>query len=92
MSELPTQSLKQIMNIKIESFGAIQRLLPEHLSLQHTVECSIDDVLAQVIRLYPDAHHLLERCACAIGEDIVCRDKILHRDTVIVLLSPVAGG
>jgi molybdopterin converting factor small subunit len=92
MAELPIQLLKQIMNIKIESFGAIQRLLPEQLSLQHTVESSIDDVLAQVIRLYPDAHHLLERCACAIGEDIVCRDKILLKDTVIVLLSPVAGG
>lgn len=92
MAELPKSLLTQMMKIKIESFGAIQRLLPEQLSLQHTVECSVEDILAQVIRLYPDAHHLLERCACAIGEDIVCRDTILHKDSVIVLLSPVAGG
>ncbi|WP_320076712.1 MoaD/ThiS family protein [Acinetobacter haemolyticus] len=34
----------------------------------------------------------LEKCACAIGEDIVPRQSILKEDTQLVLLSPVAGG
>lgn len=84
--------LTQMINIKIESFGAIQRHLPEDLSLQCTVGSTVDEVLDYVIRAYPDAYGSLERCACAMGEDIISRNTILKHDAVIVLLSPVAGG
>lgn len=84
--------LIQMINIKIESYGAIQRQLPEDLSLQCTVGSTVDDVLDYVIRAYPDAYGSLERCACAMSEDIISRNTILKHDAVIVLLSPVAGG
>jgi sulfur carrier protein ThiS len=35
---------------------------------------------------------MLERCACAVGEDIIPRQTALTQDSILVLLSPVAGG
>ena len=84
--------LTQIVNVQIESFGAIQRQLPKNLSLKCTVGSTVENVLDDVKRAYPEASDLLERCACAIGEDIISRNTILKDDAVIVLLSPVAGG
>ncbi len=52
----------------------------------------ITDVLDQIKMRYPSASDLLERCACAIGEDIVARQSRLAQDSTLVLLSPVAGG
>ncbi len=87
-----TELLSKILTIKIESFGAIQRHLPEDLSLQSKAESNVEEILAQVIQTYPDAADLIERCACAMGEDMINRQTVISRDAVIVLLSPVAGG
>lgn len=81
-----------LINIQIESFGAIERQLPQDLCLQFESEVSISDVLEYVQRAYPQSSTLLERCACAVGEDIIPRQAILSSDTTLVLLSPVAGG
>lgn len=82
----------QNIQINIEAFGAIERHLPRDLIL-HCVESScITDVLLQLEQLYPDTKQMLERCACAIGEDIVPRQTLLNHDTTLVMLSPVAGG
>lgn len=82
----------QNIQINIEAFGAIERHLPCDLIL-HCVESSrIADVLLQLEQLYPDTKQMLERCACAIGEDIVPRQTLLNHDTTLVMLSPVAGG
>ncbi|WP_180124934.1 MoaD/ThiS family protein [Acinetobacter sp. YH12080] len=80
------------ITIKIESFGAIERLLPENLSLNCLAQQSIAEVLQQVTDQFPESFSMLERCACAIGEDIVPRQTALMRDSTVVLLSPVAGG
>ncbi|OTG93872.1 MoaD/ThiS family protein [Acinetobacter sp. ANC 3832] len=80
------------IQIKIEAFGAIERQLPSDLMLQCVASSSIADVLAQVERLYPHTQKMLERCACAIGEDIVSRQTLLNHDSTLVMLSPVAGG
>ena len=80
------------IQIKIEAFGAIERQLPSDLILQCDPSSCIADVLAQVELLYPHAQKMLERCACAIGEDIVSRQTLLHHDSTLVMLSPVAGG
>ncbi|WP_320076727.1 MoaD/ThiS family protein [Acinetobacter haemolyticus] len=45
-----------------------------------------------MVAQYPQVVQALEKCACAIGEDIVPRQSILKEDTQLVLLSPVAGG
>ena len=88
MSEVMTK----IIQVKIEAFGAIQRLLPEDLCLQCEAENTVADVLENIVQAYPEAYSLLERCACAMGEDMMSRATVLAEDAVIVLLSPVAGG
>ncbi|MCL6236166.1 MoaD/ThiS family protein [Acinetobacter sp. ANC 5579] len=80
------------ITIKIESFGAIERLLPENLSLTCFAQQSIAEVLQQVTDQFPESFSMLERCACAMGEDIVPRQTALMQDSTVVLLSPVAGG
>ncbi|MCL6248777.1 MoaD/ThiS family protein [Acinetobacter sp. ANC 4945] len=80
------------ITIKIESFGAIERLLPANLSLTCFVQQSIAEVLQQVTDQFPESFSMLQRCACAIGEDIVPRQTALIQDSTVVLLSPVAGG
>jgi molybdopterin synthase sulfur carrier subunit len=42
--------------------------------------------------LYPEAKTLIERCACAVGEDIIPRHFVIEHAMTLVLLSPVAGG
>ena len=80
------------ITIKIESFGAIERLLPENLSLTCFAQQSIAEVLQQVTDQFPESFSMLECCACAMGEDIVPRQTALMQDSTVVLLSPVAGG
>ena len=87
-----TELLSKMLTVKIESFGAIQRHLPEDLSLQSKAESKVEEILAQVIQTYPDAADLIERCDCAMGEDMINRQTVISHGAVIVLLSPVAGG
>jgi len=83
---------QKLIHIKIEAFGAIERQIPADLNLQCESEIHVSEVLNQLLSLYPDIQPMLERCACAIGEDIISRQNILNRDSTLVLLSPVAGG
>ena len=82
----------QDIHIKIEAYGAIEKHLPVELSLSCVPNSLIADVLDQIKIRYPSASDLLERCVCAIGEDIVARQSRLAQDSTSVLLSPVAGG
>ena len=83
---------QKLIHIKIEAFGAIERQIPADLNLQCESEIHVSEVLNQLLSLYPDIQPMLERCACAIGEDIISRQNVLNRDSTLVLLSPVAGG
>ncbi|CAB1212375.1 MoaD/ThiS family protein [Acinetobacter bouvetii] len=80
------------ITIKIEAFGAVERQLPENLEMICSPNSTVEQVLDQVGQDYPAALNMIERCACAIGEDIISRQTQLHTDTTLVLLSPVAGG
>lgn len=80
------------IEIKVQCFGAVERALPQDLSVFCELSSPISYVLKQVQIDYPEAEQAIERCACAIGEDIVLRNKRLYQDTQLVLLSPVAGG
>ena len=82
----------QDIHIKIEAYGAIEKHLPAELRLSCASNSLVTDVLKQIKIRYPSASDLLERCACAIGEDIVARQSRLAQDSTLVLLSPVAGG
>ena len=87
-----TQELNNVIRVKIEAFGAIERQLPPNLMLQCEPDSSVAAALKDVVAQYPAVHTLLERCACAIGEDIISRQSVLEKDSTLVLLSPVAGG
>ncbi|MCU4412468.1 MoaD/ThiS family protein [Acinetobacter sp. WU_MDCI_Axc73] len=80
------------IQVTIEGYGAIQRQLPSPLVLDYSTEILVSDVLAEVLQQYPQAEKALDRCACAIGEDIIARQTLLKNDCTLVLLSPVAGG
>ncbi|MFN4187082.1 MULTISPECIES: MoaD/ThiS family protein [Acinetobacter] len=80
------------IEIKIESFGAIERLIPYQFSLNCEPEILIGDVFAELAVLFPKSQLLLDQCACAIGENIVPRHYTIEHSTTLVLLSPVAGG
>lgn len=87
-----TTKLQSSITVKIESFGAIERQLPQDLTVQCQIDSLVADVLNKVIQSFPEAFNLLEHCACAIGEDIISRQTRLNQDSTLVLLSPVAGG
>ena len=91
-SQMGATQNTQSMTVTIECFGAIERLLPTNLSLQFESKISIAHVLDSVEKIYPESGKMLERCACAMGEDIIPRQTQLTSDSIIVLLSPVAGG
>lgn len=80
------------IQIKIEAFGAVEQYLPKNLQVQCQINSTVADVLYQVGQQYPNASAMIERCACAIGEDIITRHTQLYMATCLVLLSPVAGG
>lgn len=80
------------IHIQIQAYGAIERQLPESVSVECAVDTPISCVLDQIVEQYPQVQSAIERCACAIGEDIVSRQQHLKQNTQLVLLSPVAGG
>ena len=80
------------IRIRIEAFGAVERQLPQNLEIICKSQSTVSEVLNQVSQDYPDAFSMIERCACAIGEDIISRQTLLNTDSTLVLLSPVAGG
>lgn len=80
------------IKIKIDAFGAVERQLAPNLEMVCPINSTVATVLDQVGQEYPEAKAMIERCACAIGEDIISRQRKLNSDTTLVLLSPVAGG
>lgn len=80
------------VQIRIEAYGAVEKLLPSNLVIQSPLHTDIGSALNQVATLYPEAKVLIERCACAVGEDILPRHTRIHHELTLVLLSPVAGG
>ncbi|WP_407305458.1 MoaD/ThiS family protein [Acinetobacter sp.] len=80
------------IKIKIEAFGAVERQLPQNLEIICSPNSTVSDILDQVTQQCPAAFAMIERCACAIGEDIIPRQSKLNSDSILVLLSPVAGG
>ena len=80
------------IKIKIEAFGAVERQLPQNLEIICSPNNTVSDILDQVTQQCPAAFAMIERCACAIGEDLVPRQSKLNSDSILVLLSPVAGG
>ena len=80
------------IQIKIESYGAVEKLLAQDIVMSMQNKILVKDVVDQLKALYPNASEMLDRCACAIGDQIISRQEKLVNDCTVVLLSPVAGG
>ena len=80
------------INIRIEAFGAIEKQLPHELTFCCEPNATVADILQLIVQSYPQVEQMLERCACAMGEDIISRQHHLTQNSTVVLLSPVAGG
>ncbi len=48
--------MQQSIQIKIESFGAIEKLLPQNLSLVFPTDILVKDVLNEIVSLHPNVH------------------------------------
>lgn len=81
------------MRIMFEFYGILEQLAR---TVEYTIEIdapvSLADALALLTTCKPEITQQLERCACAIGDKIVHRDKEISEDTLVALLPPVAGG
>ena len=75
----------QTIEIIIEAFGAIERLLPKELAFEFAENQTIEEVLSHIVMLYPEATKAMDKCACAIGEDIVIRQTPLDQSCNLVL-------
>ncbi|RPE28298.1 ThiS family protein [Acinetobacter sp. BIGb0102] len=80
------------IKIKIETYGAVERHLPAELIFTCAENSLVSEVLKQISDEYPDSLKLLDKCACAIGDEIISRRHGLANSCTLVLLSPVAGG
>lgn len=84
--------MQQSIQIKIEAFGAIEKLLPQNLSLVCSNHILVKNVLDEIVSLHPECTQAMEKCACAIGDNVITRQSTLSEPCTLVLLSPVAGG
>ncbi|MFW1922348.1 MoaD/ThiS family protein [Acinetobacter geminorum] len=84
--------MQQSIKIKVEAFGAIEKLLPQDLSLVCPSHILVKDVLDEIVSLHPSCTQAMEKCACAVGDNVITRQSALSEPCTLVLLSPVAGG
>ncbi len=53
--------MQQSIQIKIESFGAIEKLLPQNLSLVFPTDILVKDVLDEIVSLHPECTQAMEK-------------------------------
>ncbi len=79
--------------ITFEFYGRLEKLANQvEASLNVDTPSSLEDALTALAATKPDLTENLERCACAIGDELVSRSYLLESDCRIALLPPVAGG
>lgn len=79
--------------ITFEFYGRLERLANQsEIGLKLNTPVSIENALQQLAELKPDLSENLERCACAIGDELVSRSMLVDANTRVALLPPVAGG
>ena len=79
--------------IRFEFYGRLASLADRpSIDLATTFPIRLQDALTQLAEQFPQIHDNLERCACAVGDQLVHRDLLIHEQMIIALLPPVAGG
>ncbi len=84
-----------MFTIEIVAFGKVSEYLPELFKLEidtYNDSMPLNQVLELVAIQYPMAVQALEKCACAIEDNIISRNHIFTQNVQLVILSPVAGG
>lgn len=81
------------MKLTFEFHGQLLRLSGvTEQQLAPTAPLTLEAALAQLAEARPELTAALGRCACAVGDRLILRRELLHDDTRIALLPPVAGG
>ena len=80
--------------VVVECCGVLEELCggPEYrLRLPH-IPISVAELIERLAAEQPAAREMLGRTACAVGDHIVSRERLLQRGERLVLLPPVSGG
>lgn len=81
------------LHIEIQGFGEIQRAISQPFFLEiEQPSIRVKDIFEQLTVQFPHAVQALERCACAVDDQMLSRHSELTQSCTLVLLSPVAGG
>jgi len=80
------------IQVSFQGFGEIQPLLIQPSSVIVAINSTVEVILSELLKQQPHLSAALERCACAVGDEMLLRDATLDHDCTLVLLSPVAGG
>lgn len=79
--------------LTFELYGRLEKLANQsEINLDINTPVSLESALEQLATLKPDLTENLERCACAIGDELVSRSTLVESGSRIALLPPVAGG
>ena len=79
--------------LRFEFYGRLASLADQaSIDLPTDFPIRLQDALTQLAEQLPQIHDNLERCACAVGDQLVHRDLIIQDTMTIALLPPVAGG
>ncbi len=80
------------MQVRVQFWGVMLRLAgTEHRSLMLDEGACVSD-LQQLLQQDPAFVGTLERCAWAIGDELVRRDTVLRDGDEVSVLPPVSGG
>lgn len=80
--------------LKIQCCGVLEQICGgvEHEFAVSESPVQVTQALSYLADAVPDVADWLPRTACAVGDAIVSRDRVLETDETLVLLPPVSGG
>lgn len=80
--------------IKIEFYGVLEQVAgARELELTPATEpTTLEALLVQLTERLPELERHLPRLACAVGDEIVPRDRSVGAGATVALLPPVSGG
>jgi len=85
---------KENTAITVECCGVLEELCggPECRLTSLDLPVPISAVIDRLANEHPVARDMLQRSACAVGDRIVSRERLLQLQERLVLLPPVSGG
>lgn len=80
--------------LRFQCYGVLEQVCGgfEREAAVSAFPVTVDDALALLAEAHPAVHDHLPYTACAVGDEIVSRDRSLDAGETLVLLPPVSGG